>query len=146
MASRLIYILLMLYPALLNHHLPALLNQQLSASTLLRPIPTIPLGPTSSCQLLSSFTVSLLLSFTQSLATSSYPASLHHHLARFLHQHQLHQQKNFQFGRNGSTRAFRDTAVADFSAHGVNTIGRVAYCPTIAVSLFLLVLSVFYCK
>ena len=38
-------------------------------------------------------------------------------------------------------RAVRDTPVADYSAPGVNTTRRVAYCPLIAVSQFLLALS-----
>jgi len=42
-----------------------------------------------------------------------------------------------------SVRAVRDTPVEDDSAPGVNTTGRVAYCPPIAVSPFLLTLSVY---
>jgi len=45
-----------------------------------------------------------------------------------------------------SVRAVRDTPEADLSAPGVNTTRRVAYRPTIAVSPFLLALSVSYCK
>jgi hypothetical protein len=45
-----------------------------------------------------------------------------------------------------SVRAVRDTPVAEYSAPGVNTTGRVAYRPPIAVSLFLLALSVCYIK
>jgi hypothetical protein len=45
-----------------------------------------------------------------------------------------------------SVRAIRDTPVEDYSAPGVNTTRRVAYCPPIAVSPFLLALSVFYLK
>jgi hypothetical protein len=41
-----------------------------------------------------------------------------------------------------SIRAVRDTPVADYSTPGVNATRRVAYCPTIAVSPFLLALSV----
>jgi hypothetical protein len=37
-----------------------------------------------------------------------------------------------------SGRAVRDTPVSDHSAPGVNTMRCVAYCPPIAVSLFLL--------
>jgi len=43
-----------------------------------------------------------------------------------------------------SIRAVRDTPVADYSAPGVNTTRRVAYRPPIAVSPFLLALSVSY--
>ena len=42
-----------------------------------------------------------------------------------------------------SVRAFRDTPVADNYAPGVNTTRRVEYCPPIAVSPFLLDLSVY---
>jgi len=45
-----------------------------------------------------------------------------------------------------SVRAVRDTPVADYSAPGVNTTRRVAYRPPIAVSQFLLALSVSYFK
>jgi len=45
-----------------------------------------------------------------------------------------------------SVRAIRDTPVADYSAPGANTKRRVVYCPLIAVSPFLLALSVSYCK
>ena len=45
-----------------------------------------------------------------------------------------------------SVRAVRDTPVADYSAPGVNTTRRVAYRPPIAVSPFLLALSVSYFK
>jgi hypothetical protein len=45
-----------------------------------------------------------------------------------------------------SVSAVRDTLVADYSAPGVNTTRRVAICPPIAVSPFLLALSVSYCK
>jgi len=45
-----------------------------------------------------------------------------------------------------SVRAGRDTPVADSSAPGVNTTRRVAYHPAIAVSPFLLLLSVTYFK
>ena len=45
-----------------------------------------------------------------------------------------------------SVRAVRDTPVADYSAHGINTTRRVAYRPLIAVSRFLLALSVSYFK
>ena len=45
-----------------------------------------------------------------------------------------------------SVRAVRDTPVVDFSAHGVNSTRRVPYHPLIAVSPFLLVLSVSYFK
>jgi hypothetical protein len=45
-----------------------------------------------------------------------------------------------------SVRAVRDTQVADFSAPGAITTCRVTYCPPIAVSPFLLALSVSYCK
>jgi len=44
-----------------------------------------------------------------------------------------------------SVRAVRDTPVADYSSPGVNTTRRVAYRPPIAVSPFLLALSVSYC-
>ena len=57
-----------------------------------------------------------------------------------------HQQKTFPSGRNGSVRDVRDTPVADYSAPGVNTTRRVAHCPPIAVSPFLLALSVSYFK
>jgi hypothetical protein len=45
-----------------------------------------------------------------------------------------------------SVRAIRDTPVADYSVPGVNTTHRVAYRPPIAVSPFLLALSVSYFK
>jgi hypothetical protein len=45
-----------------------------------------------------------------------------------------------------SVRAVRDTPVGDYSAPGVNTTRRVAYRPPIAVSPFLLALSVSYFK
>jgi len=45
-----------------------------------------------------------------------------------------------------SVRAVRDTTVADYSAPGVNTTRHVAYHPPIAVSPFLLALSVSYFK
>jgi hypothetical protein len=45
-----------------------------------------------------------------------------------------------------SVRAVRDTPVADYSAPGVNSTRRVPYRPLIAVSPFLLVLSVSYFK
>jgi hypothetical protein len=45
-----------------------------------------------------------------------------------------------------SVRAVRDTPVAEYSAPSVNTTGRVAYRPPIAVSPFLLALSVCYIK
>jgi hypothetical protein len=45
-----------------------------------------------------------------------------------------------------SVRAVRDTPVADYSAPGVITTRRVAYRPPIAVSPFLLALSVSYFK
>jgi len=45
-----------------------------------------------------------------------------------------------------SVRAVRDTPVADHSAPGVNSTRRVPYRPLIAVSPFLLVLSVSYFK
>jgi len=45
-----------------------------------------------------------------------------------------------------SVRAVRDTPVADYSAPGANTTHRVAYRPPIAVSAFLLALSVSNCK
>jgi len=48
--------------------------------------------------------------------------------------------------RTRSVRAVRDTPVADYSAPGVNTTCHVAYLPLIAVSPFLLALSVSYCK
>jgi len=41
-----------------------------------------------------------------------------------------------------SVRAVRDTPVADYSMPGVNTTHRVAYRPPIAISPFLLALSV----
>jgi len=41
-----------------------------------------------------------------------------------------------------SVRAVRDTPVADYSARGLNTTRRVAYRPPIAVSPFLVALSV----
>jgi len=43
-----------------------------------------------------------------------------------------------------SVRAVRDTPVADYSAPGVNTRRHVAYRPPIAISPFLLTLSVSY--
>jgi hypothetical protein len=43
-----------------------------------------------------------------------------------------------------SVRAIRDTPVADVSVPGVNTTRRVAYRPPIAVSPFLIALSVSY--
>jgi hypothetical protein len=43
-----------------------------------------------------------------------------------------------------SVNAVRDTPVADYSAPGINTTRRVAYCPLIGISLFLLALLVFY--
>jgi hypothetical protein len=45
-----------------------------------------------------------------------------------------------------SVRAVRETPVANYSAPGVNTTGCVAYRPAIAVSQFLLALSVSYFK
>ena len=45
-----------------------------------------------------------------------------------------------------SVRVIRDTLVVDYSVPGVNTTHRVAYRPPIALSPFLLALSVFYCK
>jgi len=45
-----------------------------------------------------------------------------------------------------SIRAVRDTPVEDYSAPGINTTGRVPYHPPIAVSQFLLALSVSYFK
>ena len=45
-----------------------------------------------------------------------------------------------------SIRAVRETAVADYSAPGVNTTRRVAYRSLIGVSQFLLALSVSYFK
>jgi hypothetical protein len=45
-----------------------------------------------------------------------------------------------------SVRAVRETPVADYSAPGVNSTRRVPYRPLIAVSPFLLVLSVSYFK
>jgi hypothetical protein len=45
-----------------------------------------------------------------------------------------------------SVRAVRDTPVADYSAPGVNSTRRFPYRPLIAVSPFLLVLSVSYFK
>jgi hypothetical protein len=45
-----------------------------------------------------------------------------------------------------SVRAVRDTPVAEYSAPDVNTTRRVAYRPPIAVSPFLLALSVSYIK
>ena len=45
-----------------------------------------------------------------------------------------------------SVRAVRDTPVADYSAPGLNTTSCVAYRPPIAVSPFLLALSVSYFK
>jgi len=42
-----------------------------------------------------------------------------------------------------SVRAVRDTPVADYSGPGVNTTHHAAYCPLIAVSPFLLTLSVY---
>jgi len=45
-----------------------------------------------------------------------------------------------------SVRAVRDTPAADHSAPGVNWTRRVPYRPLIAVSLFRLILSVFYFK
>jgi len=45
-----------------------------------------------------------------------------------------------------SVRALRDTQLADYSAPGVDTTRRVAYRPPIAVSPFLLALSVSYFK
>jgi len=45
-----------------------------------------------------------------------------------------------------SVRAVRDTPVAGYSAPGLDTTRRVAYCPPIAVSPFLLALSVSYFK
>jgi len=41
-----------------------------------------------------------------------------------------------------AVRAIRDTPVADYSTRGLNTTRRVAYRPPIAVSPFLLALSV----
>ena len=41
-----------------------------------------------------------------------------------------------------SFRAVRDTPVADYSKQSVNTARRIAYCPPIAVSPFLLALLV----
>ena len=43
-----------------------------------------------------------------------------------------------------SVRAVRDTPVADYTAPGINTTRRVAYRSPIAVSPFLLALSVYY--
>jgi hypothetical protein len=61
-------------------------------------------------------------------------------------------KKHFRLGElaasewTRSVRAVRDTPVADYSAPGVNTTRRVAYRPPIAVSPFLLALSVSYFK
>ena len=49
-------------------------------------------------------------------------------------------------GRMRSVRAIGDTPVAAYSAPGVNTTRRIAYPPPIAVSPFLLALSVSYFK
>jgi len=62
-----------------------------------------------------------------------------------------HQQKHFCLGGMASSewmrfiRAVRETTVADSSLPGVDTTRRVAYRPPIAVSPFLLALSVSYC-
>jgi hypothetical protein len=45
-----------------------------------------------------------------------------------------------------SVRAVRETLVADYSAPGVNSTRRIPYHPLIAVSPFLLILSVSYFK
>jgi hypothetical protein len=64
----------------------------------------------------------------------------------------LHEQKTCPSGRNGWAewmgwvRAVRGTPVADDSVPSINTTRRVAYCPLIAVSPFLLALSVFHFK
>ena len=58
----------------------------------------------------------------------------------------VHQQKTIRFGQNGAVRAVRDTPVAAYSAPGINTTRRVAYRPPIAVSPFVLALSVSYFK
>jgi hypothetical protein len=61
-------------------------------------------------------------------------------------------KKHFRLGGRAasewtrSIRAVRDTLAADYSAPGVNTTRRVAYRPLIAVSPFLLALSVSYFK
>jgi len=47
---------------------------------------------------------------------------------------------------NRSSRAVKDTPVAENSALGANTTCHGGYCPPIAVSLFLLALSVSYCN
>jgi len=49
-------------------------------------------------------------------------------------------------GWTRSIRAVRDTPVVDNSVHGINSTRRIPYRPPIAVSPFLLVLSVFYFK
>jgi hypothetical protein len=56
----------------------------------------------------------------------------------------VHQQKIFPSERNGYVRDDRDTPVADYFTPGLNTTGRIAYRTPIAVSLFLLALSVSY--
>jgi len=45
-----------------------------------------------------------------------------------------------------SIRAFKDSSVADYSALGLNTTGRIAYRSPIAVSAFHLALWVSHCK
>ena len=58
-------------------------------------------------------------------------------------------RKHFRPGRMApsewtrSVTAIRDTPVADYSAPGINTTRRVAHCRPIAVSPFLLALSVY---
>jgi len=57
-----------------------------------------------------------------------------------------HQQRTIPSGRNGCIIAVSNTRVKDCSAPGANTMHRVAYHPPIAVSPFLLALSVSHCK
>ena len=45
-----------------------------------------------------------------------------------------------------SIRAVRDTPEADYSAPGINSMCRIPYRPLMAVSPFLLILSVSYCE
>jgi hypothetical protein len=90
---------------------------------------------------ITSLTKILLPHFVTNIAFAS---SLNSHLEK--ETDRFHQQKIFPLERNGSVRGVKDTPVADCSAPGVNSTRRVPYCPLIAVSLFLLIVSVTYFK
>jgi hypothetical protein len=58
----------------------------------------------------------------------------------------FHPGKMAQSECTRSVKAVKDTLVADYSAPSLNTTGLVAYRPPIAISPFLLALSVSYFK